>query len=109
VSRADKGRAVARFLMSRSGIPMISWDTEIKDIAAPTPYYFSVTTDAENWRFWKHMKELPDDRIAAVIRYDKYLDSINNAVAGVPLPTLTRLLACHYETIHDRVDRKGQD
>lgn len=109
MSRANKGRAVTRYLIGSSGIPFISWDTSIKDISAPNPYFFTVTTDAVNWRYWQKIKELPDKQISAVIRYDKYIDNTADAIAGIRLSTLGKLLAVHYQTIADRVDRKDQD
>lgn len=109
MSRANKGRAVVRYLTGSSGIPLISWDTVSNDVSAPTPYFFTVTTDAVNWRFWQRVKELPDKQIAAVIRYDKYIDNTADAIAGIRLSTLGQLLSVHYKTIEDRIDRKGQD
>lgn len=101
MSRASKYSSVARYITSRSGIPgLISNGTYIE---GPPPYEFWVSTDAANWRFWEAMKNLDDDKITGVIRYDKFLGSINDAVVGVTLPTFCRLLNKHYESIQDRV------
>ena len=103
MSRADKCRAVNRFLTSRSGIPALMWDGD-STIRGVPPYQFKIMTDAANWRFWEAMKALPDDGITGVIRYDKFVGSLNDAVVGVKLPTFAVLLAKHSESIQDRIN-----
>lgn len=104
MSRADKGRAIARYLTGSSGIPLISWDTASGDLLAPSPYFFTATTDAASWRFWEKVKDLPDKKVSAVIRYDKWIDNTADAVAGIRLSTLGVLLSAHYE-MNDRKER----
>ena len=89
MKRADKTRAVTRFLTAYSGIPLISWDNTSLHLDSPQPYRFVVSTDATAWRFFAHVKDLPESGIPAVVRYDKYIDNINDAVVGMKLPTFT--------------------
>lgn len=103
MKRSEKTRSVTRFLTGASGIPLISWDGSSLHLDAPAPYKFVVSTDATAWRFFAHVKDLPQDGIPAVIRYDKFLDNINDAVVGMKLPTFTTLLSAHYATISDRI------
>lgn len=103
MKRGDKTRAIVRYLISRTGIPLISWDGTSSKITAPPPYGFDVVTDAAGWRFFQYVKELPEDRIAAVIRYDKYIGHIGDAVVGMRLSSFVALLEAHHKTIEDRV------
>lgn len=101
--RADKTRAVVRFLISRTGIPLISWDGIGKKIDAPPPFGFVMSTDAAGWRFFQNIRELPRDGIHAVVRYDAHIDGVNNAVVGMTLETFVLLLESHYNKVQDRV------
>jgi hypothetical protein len=82
---------------------MITWDTSARDISAPSPYHFTISTDAHTWRFMEKIKELPDDKIAAVIRYDKYLEGVSDAVVGMSIATFAKLLSYHYEAMKHRI------
>lgn len=101
--RGDKTRAVVRYLISRTGIPLITWDGHSNRIDGPPPYGFTMSTDAAGWRFFQYIRELPPDGLHAVIRYDKHIDGVDNAVVGMPLSTFVTLLASHYNTVQDRV------
>lgn len=98
--RADKGRAIARYLIGRVGIPTLRWDGTSSEVLSPPPYRFYVTTDAASWRFWKYIK---DDPKAFVIRYDKFIDDIDHAVVGMTLETFALLLKDNYDNIQDRI------
>ena len=104
--RADKTRAVSRYLTAYSEIPLISWDGHSNVLDSPAPYRFVVSTDATSFRFFAGVKDLPSTGISAVIRYDKFLDNIEDAVIGMKLPTFTSLLSAHYGTISDRITNK---
>ena len=106
MSRASKAAAVARYLGSRSGIPLVSVDKGTNTINAPAPYGFIVTTDASSSRYWAHIKDLPEIGIHAVIRYDKHIRELEDAVVGIRLSTFTTLLETHYNTISDRINNK---
>ena len=108
MTRQDKNKAVARYLSAYSGIPLISWDGAVTNLGAsllesPAPYTLNVSTDAVHWRFFANVKALPDRGIPAVIRYDKYIDHLEDAVVGMRLSTFTSLLSAHYGTISDRI------
>lgn len=104
MKRADKTRAVVRFLISRTGIPLISWDGIGNKIDAPPPFGFVMSTDAAGWRFFQYVRELPRDGIHAVVRYDAHIDGVNNAVVGMSLETFATLLESHYNRVQDRVN-----
>lgn len=104
MKRSDKTRAVVRFLISRTGIPLISWDGIGNKIDAPPPFGFVMSTDAAGWRFFQYVKELPRDGIHAVVRYDAHIDGVNNAVVGMSLETFAILLESHYNRVQDRVN-----
>ncbi len=103
MKRGDKTRAIVRYLISRTGIPLISWDGTSSRITAPPPYGFDVVTDAAGWRFFQYIRELPEGQINAVIRYDKYIDHIGDAVVGMRLSSFVTLLEAHHKNIEDRV------
>lgn len=104
MKRGDKTRAVVRYLISRTGIPLISWDGTSNRIDAPPPFGFVMSTDAAGWRFFQYVKELPKDGIHAVIRYDAHIDGVDRAVVGMPLETFAILLESHYNKVQDRVN-----
>ena len=106
MKRADKGRAVTRYLGAASGIPLLHWDGATSMVEAPYPYWGKVVTDAATWRFFEYLKEMPDNGVPFVIRYDKFLDSVADAVVGTRLSTFAGLLGTHYDTIRDRA--KGE-
>lgn len=103
MKRGDKTRAIVRYIVSRTGIPLISWDGMSSRISAPAPYGFDVVTDAATWRFFQYIRELPDNQLNAVVRYDKFIEHIDDAVVGMRLSTYVQLLEAHYKTIEDRI------
>lgn len=104
MKRGDKIRAIKRYLTAYSGIPLISWDGSSSQLDAPSPYFFVATTNANGWKFFEEIRELPEDKIGMVIRYDKYIDGTDNAVVGMRLSTLTSLLSVHYDSISSRTE-----
>lgn len=98
MKRNDKGKAVARFLTASTGIPLLRYDYLNNIIEAPKPYDISLTTSGEWWRFGEHVRATHDKTgIPFVVRYDKYIDGVDNAVVGCTLHTFTQLLE-QYET-----------
>ena len=106
MKRSDKGKAVTRYLGAASGIPLLFWDGNDSTIQAPYPYSARVSTDAATWRFFEYLREMPNNGVPFVIRYDKYLDSVADAIVGTRLSVFSGLLAAHYDTIRDRIDTK---
>jgi hypothetical protein len=103
MSKTSKGASVSRFLTGTTGIPLLTWDYGQSEISAPPPYHIKVTTDAASWRFWKIVADLPQG-ISFVVRYDKYIHGVEDAVVGIRLSALAPLLEAHYNTISDRID-----
>ncbi len=99
MKRTDKGRAISRYITAATGIPLLSYDRDTSKIVGPPPYAFLVTTDAAGWRFFKAIREsdLP------VVRYDGYVDSVEDAYVAMKLSHFTQLLAIHYNSMQDRV------
>lgn len=96
--RSDKGRRVTRYLTGHTGIPLLRYDGLTNTIEAPAPYSISLITDAKWWRFGERVAATNDQPgIPFVIRYDGYIDDIDNAIVGCNLRAFTQLLTKHYE------------
>lgn len=94
--RRDKALVVTRYLTSHTGIPLLRWNGY--SIDAPAPYTIGVTTNALWERFGSQVKETNDiPGIPFVIRYDGYVDGVENALVGTSLKAFTELLTAHYE------------
>lgn len=102
--RKDKGDKVARFLTGHAAIPGIRYEYEHSTLSLPWPYQAIVMTGAQHWRFMEAARDLPHDRIGAVIRYDKFVESIDEAVVGMRLDAYAQLLQVHYETTSRKLD-----
>lgn len=109
MSRTNKGKSVARYLTGHSGIPNLSYDPSAQEVKAPYPYSLALTTDATAWRFFHYVKELDEKSISAVIRYDKYLESVDQAVVAMKLGGFATILGAHYETMHDRISQQERN
>lgn len=104
MKRKDKGKAVTRYLGAVSGIPTLYFNAENNHIDAPPPYRLAVTTDAAWWRLSSYLRDMPEDGIAAVIRYDGFIEGgVDQAIACMRLSTFATLLGSHYDSIQDRV------
>lgn len=106
MKRKDKGERIIRYITGNSGIPGISYQYEANAVNAPYPYKLGVTTAAQNWRFMQAVRELPHDRIGGIVRYDGYVQTVDEAVVGMRLDTFCQLLAVHYETIRERFEER---
>jgi hypothetical protein len=105
VRRLDKGKAVTRYISTRTGIPTLYFDASNNQIDSPPPYRFAVSTDASWCRLGSYLKNLPEDSISAAVRYDKFVEGgIDNAVVAMRLSTFVQLVECHYNTIQDRIE-----
>ena len=90
--RRDKGLAVARYLTGETGIPLISWTTDGLD--CPHPFKFKLLTEATNWKYWQAANALdPKDDMSVIIRYDGYMESIDDALVTMKIQTFTRLIS----------------
>lgn len=96
MKRSDKIRAVTRYLVSRTGIPLISWDGNGNALNAPHGYGFTVSTDASLNRFFDYAKKCETDKVDVVIRYDSFLNEVDRSIVGMPLSTFTKLLEAYH-------------
>jgi len=100
VKRADKGRAVARYIGSRSGIPDLAYAMVDSQIHAPSPYRILVTTDRKNDRFFAAVSDGFDNGgMSFVVRYDAEISELAAAPVGMTLETFSHLLNAHYEAV----------
>lgn len=107
--RADKGKAVARYILGHTGIPGVAFAGSTNDIIMPLPYFADVTT-ARKLQLWH-------DRIAApagegslshniAIRYDNNMASVADAWVGMTLHQFVPLLTAHYDhVVRPRIER----
>jgi hypothetical protein len=102
MKRSLKGSVIAKFLTGHTGIPFLRWNGETSTVDAPPPYFIKVTTDAASWRFFQAVKDCPDG-VSFVVRYDNFIDGIEDAVVGMRLSSFVSLLETHYNTIADRI------
>ncbi len=102
-TRNDRGRALARYIQTRTGVPYSLWDLRGGVIELPPPYGFSVITDRSLQRFSDTMRALPESGLPGVIRYDGDLRSIHEAWASFRLDHACVLIEAHANTIRDRL------
>ncbi len=95
--RRDKSLAVARYIVSASGIPGIRWDGT-GQLEAPWPYSINLTTSKklENWHNLLR-REPETGKINISIRYDHGLPDVAHAWAALPLRDLATLMQSHYD------------
>ena len=106
--RSDKGKSAARYLTGHAAIPMLRWDGLASIIEAPQPYTIHVTTDAKWDRFGAYLRQIQDTSgVPFVIRYDRYVGTVDNAVVGCTLRTFSELLRVYNEQ-YDR-PQKGDN
>jgi hypothetical protein len=96
--RRDKGRAVANFLRTRTGIPEVTWLPDQSRIYAPHPYMFDVYTLGSLSKHAEAVAALPTVGMPAVVRYDRHLESLDDAWITFRLATGAKLLEAHYNS-----------
>lgn len=104
--RSDKGRAIARYLTGRTGVPFIRWENN--GIAAPYPYVIHAITDMKIERFREALNK-PTQGLNIVVRYDGLINDLNDAWVGMRLDDFVVLMQAHYESIQDRIKERGSD
>ena len=95
--RANKGRAVTRYLTGSTAIPSLLWDGIRGSIEAPSPYVIDVTT-SRKLQNWHDLLREEHKGTHIAIRYDKGMDSIDQAWVGMTLRDFAPLLQAHYES-----------
>lgn len=99
MSKSTKGKAVARYLSANSGIPTLFYDISSDTIDGPPPFRFKVITDRNTTRFFRAIRE--ED--IPIIRYDRYIESIDEAYVGIKLSAFATILGAYYDSLRDRV------
>lgn len=100
MKRSDKGKALVRYITGHTGIPMLHFDGRDNSIAAPNPYSIKVITDTHWWRFSEQVRAANDQSgIPFVIRYDGYIQGVDNAIVGTNLRSFAQLLEAYENTI----------
>lgn len=95
--RRDKGKAVARYLTGRTGIPSLHWAGVDNSIDAPAPYVIDLTTSRKLQNWHDSIRE-EGQGIRIAIRYDGSMDSVEQAWVGISLRDFAPLLQAHYES-----------
>jgi hypothetical protein len=94
--RADKGRAVARYIATEGGIPNAAFNGLGNWIELPHPYHAKVVTDRSLGRIFEYLPEVKD--IGFVIRYDGNMKTVSDATVTMRIDAFAALLKNHYET-----------
>ena len=99
MKRADKVRAIKRFLIANTGIPGIREQPRSNELDAPYPYRIRVFTNHSNEPINRYIKhEARRDMIDFGVRFDMDIPSPADALVVMPLSTFTQLIKTHYET-----------
>lgn len=104
--RSVKIRSVANFLRTRTGIPDIA-PAPGNTISAPYPYGFTVATEASLSKMARLVHDLPHTGIPAVIRYDGYIESVDDAWVIYRMSAAVKLMEAYYETNLDRFRKEA--
>ena len=107
MARKYKGNVIVRYLVSRTGIAGIQWSSELQDISSPAPYTFKATTNVKDDILWSRVKNLPRGGISAVIRYDKWIESVDDSIVSMRLSDFVKLLTA-YEEVNQHT-RRGNE
>jgi hypothetical protein len=94
--RADKGRAVARYIATEGGITTAKFEGIGNWIEMPHPYNAKVVTDRSLARIMEYLPEVKD--IGFVIRYDGNMKTVRDATVTMRIDAFAALLKTHYET-----------
>lgn len=102
--RADKSKAVVRYLTGHTGIPLLGWNGTGR-LESPAPYVIDLTTSRklENWHNLLRVESKP---VTVAIRYDNDLPSIDQAWVGMQMTSFIPLITAHYESISDRIEKE---
>ena len=106
--RTDKGRALARYLTGKTGIPFLSWNGPQSQVDAPFPYKIEVTTSRklQNWHDLIREDSPQNLEMKFVIRYDNGMESLEHAWVGMQLHTFVQLLQDNYQA---RYQGRGEE
>lgn len=98
MKRGEKVKAIARYLRSHTGIPLIFDMPHENRLEAPSDYGFYVTTDGSLQRFWAAGYATEREKIDVVIRFDNRLQQVDDSLVLMRLDTFTRLLTAYHNS-----------
>lgn len=107
--RANKGNAIARYLLGRTGIVGISWDSATGSISMPYPYQIDLTTSRKLQNWHDRLASYPSQPtpIHACVRYDNGMEDITNAWVGMKIDPFIEMLSAHHYAL--TADTEGQE
>lgn len=97
MKRAEKVRAIVRYLTGHTGITPIREIAHQNRLDVPRPYAVIVTTDGSLQRFWAAGYELGRDGISVAIRFDNRLQQVDDSMVLMRLDTFVKLLTAYHE------------
>ena len=100
-NRSHRARMIANYLTRSTEIPHLDYRKGSDgnwEIQSPAPYQFRLITDKKWTRFYDRLDNDPE-RLLTVIRYDRAIDGVENAVIGMRLQSFAPLLRAHVAEI----------
>jgi hypothetical protein len=94
--RIAKIRRISHFLTNRSGITFTTATKELR-IQGPRPYDVRTVTSRSLKDHSAAVRQLPDEGISFVVRFDSEMESMNDAWATMRLGTACELLKTYDE------------
>jgi len=91
--RADKGRAVARYIASEAEIPA-KYEGVGNWINLPYPYEGKIVTDRSIARIFEYLPQVKN--LGFVVRYDGNMPTVGDATVTMGISVFTELLKSHY-------------
>jgi len=91
--RADKGRAVARYIAAEAEIPA-KYEGVGNWIELPYPYQGKIVTDRSLNRIFQYLPEVKN--LGFVVRYDGNQPTVGDATVTMGISVFTELLKSHY-------------
>ena len=109
--RANKGNAIARYMLGNTGIPGISWNSTTGSISMPYPYIIDLTTSRKLQNWHDRLASYPEaaSPIHACIRYDNGMDGIPSAWVGIKIDPFIQLITAHHESLVRNTEGEQHD
>lgn len=100
-ARDTKGKSIASFIRTRTGIPDVTWQSPDSRILLPYPLGFEVVTSRNADALRERVTGLPEHNggeMHGVIRYDQWTPTPAQAWVIFRLDTATQLVRNYYDT-----------
>lgn len=100
-ARDGKGKSLASFIRTRTGIPEVTWLSSQSRIELPYPLGFEVVTSRNATALRERVTALPEHNghdIRGVIRLDQWTPTTAEAWVIYRLDTATQLIGNYYDT-----------